>query len=93
LINNIQLKDKVECDVPAVVAAVPIYQSTCTGEDVMTLCGIQYVAAVRSKLLCDCSFAYFKQNTDLYLSPAVAEGKYFSLLGVVVREIEDKCNN
>jgi hypothetical protein len=46
----------------------------------MTLCGVQYVEGVVRKLLCDCSFAYFKQNTDLYLLPAVTKGEYFSLL-------------
>jgi hypothetical protein len=59
----------------------------------MTLCGIQYAAAVGRKLLCDCSFAYFKQNTDLYLLLDVAEGEYFSLLDVIVREIEGNCSN
>jgi hypothetical protein len=59
----------------------------------MTVCGIQYVAAVGRKLWCDCSFVYFKQNIEIHLLPVVAEGEYFSLLGVVVREIEEKCNN
>jgi hypothetical protein len=59
----------------------------------MTLCGIQYVAAVGRKLLCNCSFAYFKQNIDLYLLPAFAEGENFSLFGVIVREIEGKWDN
>jgi hypothetical protein len=59
----------------------------------MTLCGGQYVAAVGRKLLCDCSFVCFKQNINLYLLPAVAEGEYISFLGVIVRKIEGKCNN
>jgi hypothetical protein len=59
----------------------------------MTLCGVQYVAAVGRKLLCHCSFAYFKLNIDLYLLPDVTEGEYFSLLGVTVRETEGKRNN
>jgi hypothetical protein len=59
----------------------------------MTLCGIQYVAAVGRKLLYDCSSVYFKQNIDSYSLPAVAEGEYFSLLGVIVCEIEGKCDN
>jgi hypothetical protein len=43
--------------------------------------------------VCDCSFAYFKQNTDLYLQFAVSEGENFFVLGVIVRKIEGKCSD
>lgn len=70
------------------VAPVYIYQIACPTEAILNLCGIQYVAAVRMKLLCDCSFAYFKHNIELYLLPAFSVREYFFPIGVLLGDIE-----